>query len=102
MALLQATGVQQHLQGMLSNPVTGQAPSIYVHLPEGEPPQIEDPSPTPAKPSTPPELPPSQSPDVIEPPVPTELPPIQEPPLSTGEITAQAQVAGRVVAAQSR
>lgn len=65
-------------------------PSTRLHMPPGEPPWVEDPSPTPQGPKPPPEMPPGRSPDVIEPPVPTEQPPIQEPPLWPDEIVVVA------------
>lgn len=65
-------------------------PITRLHMPQGEPPWVENPSPTPQGPKPPPEMPPGRSPDVIEPPVPAEQPPIQEPPSSPGEIVVAA------------
>ena len=58
--------------------------SSRAHVPNGIPPGITDPPPSPAEPDTPIELPHEPPPDVVEPPVPTELPPVQEPPMPPG------------------
>jgi hypothetical protein len=70
-----------------------------LHMPQGEPPWVENPSPTPPGPKPPPEMPPGRSPDVIEPPIPAEQPPIQEPPSSPGEIVVTAFGAFRLTCA---
>ena len=74
-------------------------PSTRLHMPQGEPPWVENPPPTPQGPQPPPEMPPGRSPDVIEPPVPTEQPPVQEPPLWPGEIVVAAFGARRLTCA---
>jgi len=71
--------------------------STRLHMPQGEPPWVENPSPTPPGPKPPPEMPPGRSPAVIEPPVPAEQPPIQEPPSSPGEIVVTAFGAPRLM-----
>jgi hypothetical protein len=55
--------------------------TVFTHAPNGIPPRVDDPPPSPVNPDPPVELPHTPPPEVIEPPVPTELPPVQDPAL---------------------